>query len=808
MALCRAILAALLALMALPALGQEETVVDVWGLFINPEDKGTDELVRRFEAENPGIRIRLLGMGAGGMNPQKLMTSIVGGAPPDVIKQDRFTLADWASRNAFRPLDDLIERDRATDPRTPTPEQYYDAVWAETQYGGSTYGIPIGADDRVLYYNTAIFEEKADELRAAGLDPNRPPRTWSETLAYSKVLTEFDENGQLTRAGFMPNFGNSWLYIYSFMTGGKFLSEDGRTCTFSDPENQEALQFMKDGYDLLGGFDQAEKFRATFLGEENDPFLAGQVAMMINGDWILKGFYSYKPDMPFETAPPPLPDDRFHGRGRFAGMPEDERPVTWAGGWSYAIPRGAKNVEAAWKFIKWITSTEGRMIDMRGQQDYERSRGRRYIPGMQAQIKANEKAIQEFANQDTPFDRALKSHVEMMRHAHIRPTTFAGQVLWDEHVRATDRAMRGDVSVEQALQDAEVAVQRVLDAEYQKETYPVFNLAIPLYICLGLVPIGIVAWLLWLRSKKMGRLAKSETKWGYLLISPWLIGFLIFTFGPMVASLVFSFTQYNVLTEARWVGGMHYQALAAEDSDLILKAFGNVLFLAAVGVPLGIFSGLAIALLLNADVRGMRWYRTIYYLPSIVPAVVTVILWWWILNSDPSRGLMNALWQATLTEWTGTVPPSWFAEEEWTKPSLILMGLWGVGAGMILWLAGLKGVPKQLYEAAEIDGASPSQKLFSVTVPQLTPLIFFTCIMGFIGALQTFDQIYVITRGENAGPGDSLLVPVYHLFINGFKYFRMGYASALAWIIFLAILAITGLQFAFQKKWVHYEVDK
>ena len=144
----------------------------------------------------------------------------------------------------------------------------------------------------------------------------------------------------------------------------------------------------------------------------------------------------------------------------------------------------------------------------------------------------------------------------------------------------------------------------------------------------------------------------------------------------------------------------------------------------------------------------------------------------------------------------------------WTKPSLIIIGLWGAGSGMILWLAGLKGVPSTLYEAAEIDGASPMQQFFKVTLPQLSPLIFFTSVMGFIAALQTFDQVYIITGGENAGPSDSLLMPVYHLFTNGFTYFRMGYASALAWLLFAVILLITLIQFKLAPKWVHYEVEK
>jgi ABC-type sugar transport system permease subunit len=144
----------------------------------------------------------------------------------------------------------------------------------------------------------------------------------------------------------------------------------------------------------------------------------------------------------------------------------------------------------------------------------------------------------------------------------------------------------------------------------------------------------------------------------------------------------------------------------------------------------------------------------------------------------------------------------------WTKPALVLMGLWGAGSGMILWLAGLKGIPRTLYEAASIDGASPGQQFGAITLPMLSPLIFFNLVMGLIGSVQVFDSVYIITKGEGAGPNDSLLMPVYHLFINGFTYFRMGYASALAWVIFAIILAITAVQFFLSKKWVYTEVAK
>jgi multiple sugar transport system permease protein len=195
-------------------------------------------------------------------------------------------------------------------------------------------------------------------------------------------------------------------------------------------------------------------------------------------------------------------------------------------------------------------------------------------------------------------------------------------------------------------------------------------------------------------------------------------------------------------------------------------------------------------------------------MPAIVPGVASVVLWMWILNADPGRGLFNFAWAHTISVWFGTQPPGWLTVEAWAKPSLIVMGLWGAGSGMILWLAGLKGISQTLYEAASIDGATPLQQFWNVTFPQLSPIVVFNTVMGFIGSLQQFDSIYIITGGASAGPADSLLMPVYHLFINGFKYFKMGYASSLAWVIFAIILAITGLQWWLAPRWVHYEAEE
>ncbi|MFZ4507818.1 MAG: extracellular solute-binding protein [Fimbriimonas sp.] len=806
-------MAALFALCLLPkttyAQATARTELIVWGIGYGPDSKGLEAVVREFERRNPTIKVRLLTMGAGTMNPQKLMTAIVGKVPPDVVHQDRFTVSDWASRGAFRPLSDLIDRDKDKDPEgTPTADKFYPAAWNEGSYQGKVYGIPTGADNRVLYWNRAMFRNKAKELTAAGLDPERAPRTWSELLAYSKILTERKPDGSLIRAGFIPNYGNSWLYMFAFQNNASFLSPDGKTCTLAEPNAVEALQFVVDGYDIIGGYEKAKAFETGFLSGLNDPFVTGKVAMKIDGDWILGDTLArYGPGTPFATAPPPVPDDRFYRRGRFAN--EKDTFVTWLGGFCYVIPSGARHVDEGWKFIKWATSKEALVMQNLAQREWERQRGRTYIPRQQGNAVANEELFRILRPADPKFAQALRQHVDLMPVGRIRPATFVAQRLWDEHVKALETAAFKKMTPKDALMVGQVAVQRELDDYAQTFEHPLINMQLPLYLALGLGGALLIwAWLAF-RRLNLKTLARQEALWGYALIAPWFIGFVAFVFGPMIASLFFSFTQYNVLSDARWVGMKNFNALFTSDASNIAKSLTNVGYLAAIGVPLSLFTGLAIALLLNAAVRGMKFYRTMFYMPAIVPGVASAVLWVWLLTPDANKGLINAGWMATLTQWLGMATPGWLNSEAWSKNSLILMGAWGAGGGMILWLAGLKGISTTLYEAANIDGASAKQQFWSITLPQLSPIIFFNTVMGFIGALQEFDRVYIMMPPNGGvGPADSLLVPVYHLFRNGFAYFSMGYASALAWLIFAIILAITFMQFKLAPRWVHYEAEK
>lgn len=295
------------------------------------------------------------------------------------------------------------------------------------------------------------------------------------------------------------------------------------------------------------------------------------------------------------------------------------------------------------------------------------------------------------------------------------------------------------------------------------------------------------------RPVARGSLARKEALWGYLFVAAPLLGFLVFGLIPIVMSLVLAFMKWDMFRAPRFAGADNFVRVAAD--PIVWLSFKNTLVF-FMGVPIGMALSLLLALGLNRKIAGVNVYRAIYYLPSVSSIVAISLLWQWIFN--PERGLLN-MYLMNL----GLAGPEWLSDPMWVKPALILMGVWGgLGPNLILFLAGLQGVPQSLYEAAAMDGAKPWQQFWHVTWPMLTPTTFFITVMGIIGALQYFGQIYIMTQG---GPEHASTSYMFYLWQQAFTYYRMGYASALAWVLGVIIIIITAVQFRLASRWVHYE---
>ena len=286
---------------------------------------------------------------------------------------------------------------------------------------------------------------------------------------------------------------------------------------------------------------------------------------------------------------------------------------------------------------------------------------------------------------------------------------------------------------------------------------------------------------------------KRQILTGYLFIMPVILGYLIWVAGPMIMAIWLSLTEWDMLRPATFVGLSNYQQMLQD--DLFWKSLSVTFYFTLVSVPLSLALSFALAMLVNVNLRGIAIFRMLFYLPSIVPLVVSAVLWIWIFNSD--LGLLNAL-----LRWLGLPKVLWLQDSRWAMPALILMSLWSIGGSMVIFLAGLQGIPQHLYEAAEIDGAGYWQRFWNVTIPMMSPVIFFNLVIGLIGALQTFVPGYLMTQG---GPQNSTLFYGLYIFWSAFRDFKMGYAAALSWVLFAIVLLLSVFVFRYLGRLVYYE---
>ena len=299
-----------------------------------------------------------------------------------------------------------------------------------------------------------------------------------------------------------------------------------------------------------------------------------------------------------------------------------------------------------------------------------------------------------------------------------------------------------------------------------------------------------------MQELRHSRMARREAIDGYISISPWLIGFLVFTVGPLVASLYLSFTEWTITRPPTWIGLANYERMLTRD-PLFWQALKVTILYVLLSVPLKLVFGLGLSLLLNMSLRGMNFFRTVFYIPAVISGVAVSLMWMWLLQ--PDTGVIN-----TLLDMVGIKGPGWFWDPLWALPSVALMSVWGVGGMAIIYLAGLQNIPPHLYEAAMLDGANAWKRFWRVTLPLLTPTVFFLLVIELIDAFKIFTQAFVITKG---GPLKATYFYLFYYYEEAFQNFNMGYASALALVLMIIILAATLLVNYTSKRWVYYESE-
>jgi ABC-type sugar transport system permease subunit/ABC-type glycerol-3-phosphate transport system substrate-binding protein len=789
---------------------------------------GVYAALHEFELENPQYKVIASTSASRDLtgDAQRLLCAIAGDVPPDLVWFDRFTIGEWAARGALTDLDPYLKKQKADDPYRIDLGNYYPFTLEESHYHppgtpgpGGLFGLPTGLDIRALYSN-------ADHLRQAGLVDEhgnpRPPKTWEELHADALLLTRRNSDGVITRLGFAPDFGSSHLFMYLNQAGGHMLSEDGTRVTLATPPVIRALRFVTDIYDDLGGYQAVQSFQSDFQSGVLDPFLNGQVSMKIDSDYTIDTICHSKPDMDFVVSPAPMPADQL-ALGR--------KPLSWAGGFSMVIPSTAKQKDGAFKLMQFIASRKTYRFLEEGKRQTDESQGRLYLPHAQANRVFYEERVHEFVDQNPhvppALRRATKVFADLLPQTIIRQPSPISQYLQNEHTHAYQESLNHkfaaeypnkDDEVRACLMDAQNRVQLALDAIIKPPPPHVVQWKWYFAGYAAIVSIPLIAMFLSTRrNRKTRQFRKGETSTALLFLSPWLIGITCLTGGPILFSIIMSFTRYDMLNAARYVGFDNYRHLFHD--NLFSKSLGNTAFM-LLRIPLGMSLSLGIAMLLNRRIRAIGSYRTAFYMPTIVPVVAATLLWQMLLNSnygliDVALRWIFSTFPFHFIEWminhihhfAGSpfrfTAPQWLENPAWCKPSMILMGLWTAGGGMIIWLAGLQSIPAQLYEAATVDGAGKWKQFLHVTVPMLSPYILFNTIMGVIGTMQIFTEAYIIF--PDGGNDDSALFYAYYLFQKAFQYFSLGFASAMAWVLFVIVLMLTLLQLYLSKKWVHYD---
>lgn len=749
------------------AFSAEKTTIVFWYGATQDERVAYERMIAEFEAENPDIKVNAMLVPMGYIE-RKLILSIAGGVPPDVVRFYAHLGGELMSRGALEPLDELARRDKFD------LQDFYNVGLEQNTYQGKLYGIPWVLSPNALFYNKKMFRE-------AGLDPERPPRTWAELEQYAMKLTRRDEKGLLTQVGFadfLYNPNNFSLYLWQ--SDGELLAPDGRSARFDSPEGRYALHWMKSFLTKeAGGVRQLQVFSANFKGATQDPFGMGKIAMRIDSPFRIPDLGKYFPDLEYGVA----------------GIPYNKEPAIEVVGNSLVIPKGSKHREAAWKFVKFASSPKqlAAICKVAGR-----------IPARESVAKSP-----EFYS-----DPIRKAFIDQLPYGRSIPVVPGWQEVGSELGRNIEQALKGNITVEKALSNASASAGRILNKANEDMSgfrqVPWKVLGLVGFAALLMASIGTAMYVRKHTAHSVRE--RSEAKQFYLYAAPWLIGFVIFTFGATAASLVLSFSKWDALSPAHFVGLRNYVELFTQDG-LFYKSLVVTFYYAVFSIPLAIVGGLAVSVLLNQKVLGIRVFRTIYYLPVVISGVATAVLWQYIFN--PTTGLLNRLLTLNVVPWISdgsltfvplwSQPPGWLLDPAWAMPAFIIMGLWGVGGSMVIYLAALQGVPEDLYEAAKLDGAGPWKSFLNVTLPMLTPAIFYQLVVGTMYALQMFTQAYIMTGG---GPEDSTMFYALYLFKNGFEWMKMGYASAMAWILFMVVLFITLIHFKGASRWVYYEGKK
>lgn len=749
------------------------------------------QVVGEFEAAHPGIRVKVEPVNYGNYQ-EKLLTQVAARVAPDVAMMDPGNFQRYARRNAILPLGPFIEADPSF-----RIEDYYSKIVDAHSLGGELFVLPRDiAPIGLIYYNKQHF-------RTAGLPD--PPRDWtwdfqprpelgaSDFLTVIDKLTQRDAEGKTTRYGFVPGWPQAILDVFIYSQGARYVDdpEAPGELPWTDPRIERALDLMIRMQFKDRVMPSPNEMTSSLMMGSTDLFVQGKVSMMQSGIWEV-------PNLRKKLIPGT--PGFFEWDIALAPAFRDGTRAMPTGGSGYCILSQTQHPDEAWLLTKWLAG-EPAMVAMArtglAQPAIRRlAQSDAWLPGPNtplAERYPQSRFLTDVAVDSVVFDPTSDLWPEM-------------KSFWSPVV---DRTLSGAQTPKAALAEAKSRATERLNTLRAEEELPKFPWLPASLVALALI-LSLGFWVFWPeRGKWKGRAERKEARIAALFLSPWLIGMLVFTLGPMAFSLLMSFSDWDIIQPAKWRGMANYQEAVAVDPRFWPSITVTTIY-TVVSVPLGLAVALGMALLLNMKVRGMPVYRTLFYLPSLASGVAVALIWKAVFRAE--GGLLNAILYGPngedpfrlaglLNQFSPNGPINWLGDERTALASMILMSIWGAGGAMVVLLAGLQGIPEMYYEAATLDGASVWQRFKTVTIPMLGPALLFSFITGLIGSFQVFTQAFIMTSG---GPGDSTRFYMLHLYQQAFVNLRMGYASALAWILFVIILVLTVLQLRLNKR-IYYE---
>lgn len=726
------------------------------------EDQIVRDALARFERANPGIRVERINPGDAGSFYTKLQTMMAAGTPPDVFYVGDERLPSLARMGVLQPVDEWLARDAAAGQPFET-EDFFEVTLDAFRYDGERtgagplYGIPKDFTSIGFYYNKGLFAR-------AGVPEPAADWTWDDFLFAARAIGALEG---CTGAEFV-----TWprmLRLYLMTEGLDVAPADFSRLRVLEPEVQAALQRL-----ASWRFDEDNTLTSgkSRVASGETVFLTGKVGLAGPfGRWVVPSYQKV---------------DQF--AWDFAPMPRGKVKTNVVAAVAWCVSSRTEHPDEAWRLVRELCSVESQTA---------LSRLGLAIPPRRSVARSD-----AFLDPATPpaRDDVFLAEAELAEVLAFPPSPKFDSLL---ETRLNQAVLTGDLTVAAATQNFDDAWALEGNSPLMRGDFA--RMPWTAIVRWSLVILGALAAVLaglWWRTRP-GPLGRAEERAGWLLASPLVLGLALFMAFPIGLSLLLSFTRWTGiagLDTARFVGLANYEQLLLHDGRF-WTCLRVTAYYALLAVPLGQAFALGAALLMNTKVRGIGFFRAAWYLPSVLAGVGVAVLWRWVFDGD--GGLMNAMLGPLLAP-LGLAPPDWFGSDAavFGAPAFAIMSLWMVGGSMMIYLAGLQGIPEELVEAAELEGVTGFERFRRVTLPLLSPVIIFNGIMAIIGSFQVFTQAFVMTRGE---PGDLTRFYVLYLYNQAFDFYEMGYASAMAWLLLLVVLALTVLVLRGSRRHVHYE---